>query len=105
MDDAKPLPQGLVGVLENSPYEMGEPIRNTARAIHALPFKRHGFEAENVGATATRATHAIGPTPGDKIRFAGVLVREQIFKLDNRELMNWLRTLAGHGSLPSMEGT
>jgi len=100
VSDAIPVPQRLVGVLENGPGDMREAIagRTTRRAICALPVEA-GCQRVDLGVAATRTLDAIGPTAGDKVRRASFLIRESLLKLCDGHLMDRLRALfdRGHG--------
>jgi hypothetical protein len=99
MDDAIPDAQFDVGILENGPGNVGEPIAAVA-AIRALPFEFHGLERIwPVRATAW-ADHAVRPAPRYQIGVASFLVGERRFKLSDGHLDNLLRLLPTHNGSP-----
>jgi hypothetical protein len=102
VNDFEPVAERLVGVLEDSPGDMGEPI--TVRGtLFALPMPLARFEVIDFGIAAARAMHAIWPSTGDQIGFAGFLVREGFVKLSGGHLRNGLRA-SGHGFPLSVGG-
>lgn len=89
VDDAEPLAQALVRVLEDGADENGKAVvRSGSRAVVAQPVKRHRAVRLDVGIAALRAAHAIGPALADKVAFAGVIIREHRLKLRNGHLLN-----------------
>lgn len=100
VDDAEPLPQVHIRVLEDRPGNVGEPI--TARAaIRALPFPLHGFERIDPRTAAAGAIDAIGPAMGHEVGVAGILVRKGRFPLGNGHLVDLAGLFsAGHDGSP-----
>jgi hypothetical protein len=103
MDDAIPNQQIDVGIFENGPGDVGEPIAAGA-AIRALPLEFHGLEFVRPVRAAARANDAIWPAAGDKIGVAGILIGEGCFELGDGHLRNLLRLLAAHNGSPSRRG-
>ena len=91
VDDAEPVPQRLVGVLEYSPGQVREPIGRLRRAGVALPIERARRQRRDFNRTAARTMNTIGPTVRHQIGDAGVFVGECRLKLRDRHLMD-----AGH---------
>jgi hypothetical protein len=106
MDDAKPLSEGFIRVLEDRSGDDGEPIASGAAwsAFGALPMPFAGRQIIDSRITATRAADAFGPSASLQIGFAGVLIREQFLELRDTQLMNWFWTL-GHGRSPDVQAT
>jgi hypothetical protein len=106
MNDAIPIAQRFVRVLENRPGDVGKAVGDTIPAVHTFPLESHGFEFVDVPASATRAANAVWPTARDKVRAARGLIGEQFIELGGRELVNWLGLLvAGHDALLSIESS
>src|SRR5207253_2716830 len=76
VDHAKPVPEVNLGVLEDGPGDIGEPIGAPLAAVRALPMPFAGCERVDVRAAAARAIDAIRPAMGDQVRIARFLVRE-----------------------------
>jgi len=87
MDDAEPVAQRLIRVLEDRPHEMREAVGNAFCAVHALPLERHGLEFIDVRATAAWAGDAIGPTARDEIDLASLFIRKHRLELGDAKLM------------------
>jgi hypothetical protein len=102
MGNAKPFPQGLVGILEDGPDQNGEAVA-IGRALMALPMPLAGSEIIDTGIAAAGAADAFRPAPSLQIGPASVLVREHVLELLDGELVDRLGAL-GHGNLPTMEG-
>lgn len=101
MDNAEPLPQGLIRVLEDRTGNVGKAVGDAASTIHALPFPSHGFELVNPLAATARARHTFWPAMRDKVSAAGVFVRESRFPLGEGHLMDRLGLFrAGHIGSP-----
>jgi hypothetical protein len=104
MNDAIPLAQRLVRVLENRPGDVGKTVGNTISTVHTFPLESHGFELIDMPASATRATDAIRPSARNEICATRWFIWEQFFELCGRKLVNGLGLLtAGHGALLSLE--
>jgi hypothetical protein len=105
VDDAKPLSQVYIRVLENRSGNVREPIAARA-AIRAFPFEFHGSERIDPRTAAAGTVDAIGPTMGHEIGVAGVLVREGRFPLGNGHLVDLAGLLgAGHDGSLSTRGS
>ena len=76
MDNAIPITERLIGVLENRSSDVGKSIARVWRALVALPAPRTVRVFVRVLCAATRATNAIRPPARDKISAARVFVRE-----------------------------
>jgi hypothetical protein len=105
MHDLEPLAERLVGVFEDGPGDMGEPIASIRGAGVALPLEGHRPDREDFYSATARANDAFGPSTGDQIRLACILIpgRKHGLKLGFGHLVNWLWTL-GHDGLPINEG-
>jgi hypothetical protein len=103
MHDAKPLAQRLVRVLKNGASDVREAVARTLDRLTsvALPFESHRPDRENLDVPATRTVDAIRPAARDKIRLAGILIRERRFELSDGHLVNWFRS-AGHIGVPCL---
>jgi hypothetical protein len=102
VNDAEPLPQIDVRVLENGSGDVGEPIAAVA-AIRALPFEFHGFEGIGPVRATTGANDAIGPAAGDQIGVTSIFIGEVCLKLADCHLRDLLGLSAGHASLLSSD--
>ena len=104
VDDAKPLSEGLIRVLENGPGNDGEPIagRAAGSAFGTLPMPFAGRQVIDSGIAATRAADAFWPSTDLQIGFAGIFIREELLELRDGQLMDWFRML-GHGRSPDVE--
>ena len=102
VDDAKPLTEGLIRVLENRACNDREAIALIRSASVALPLEGHRFDGENLVVSATRTADAIGPAASLKVALAGVFIWEDRLKLGRCHLGNRLRA-AGHDYSPVME--
>ncbi len=107
MGDAIPVPERLLGVLENRPAEAREPIalRGT---FTALPVKRLVARGVvQVRIAAARAMNALGPAARDQIAKTRLIVtdRKAVLKLPGGHLRDWLRTFChdGYPLNPMME--
>jgi len=105
VDDAIPVTERLVRVLENSSSNNGEPIA-IGQACLALPMEGLvGRGIIEVWIAATRATDAIRPAARNEIRATRWLIGEQFLELGGRKLMDWLWLFcSGHEALLAMEG-
>src|SRR5579871_4442352 len=88
VDDAEPLAQADIRVLENCPDQNREPISVRA-AFLALPMEGAGKNVA-VGSAATRAIDAFWPAVAREISLAGVIVGESLFPLPESHLVNSL---------------
>jgi hypothetical protein len=103
MDDLEPVAERLVGVLENGPRDMGEPIASLGSALIALPTPRLVGQLVRIGRPTTRAMDASGPTAADKIRATGVLIGEHAVELSGGKLLDWLRSAGHRNNSPSID--
>ena len=88
MNDAEPLTQGLVGVLEDRPDQDREAIADIAwRAFIATPIEVL-WMLMDIGVLATRTARAFRPSVLHQIFRAGRVIWEQALKVANRHLMN-----------------
>lgn len=99
VNDAKPVPQGLVRVLEDGPDQNGEPIAGAGSAVIALPLERHRGHGEHTHRAAAGAVNAIGPTVRHQVGGARILVRKHPLELRDRHLVN-----AGHRKNSPLNG-
>src|SRR5207248_2067192 len=92
MRDFEPVPQRLVGVLEDRPDQNGEPIA-VRGALLALPMPLAGFEFIDRRIATARANRAFRPSAGFQIPLAGILVsdRETSIKFRRTHLVDRLR--------------
>jgi hypothetical protein len=96
--DLEPLPQRLVGVLEDGPGDMREAVTGIWHAFVALPLERHRSNRKYLVISTPRATDTLWPAARYQILGASFLIRESLLKLRNRHLMNWLGALHGQSS-------
>ncbi len=87
MNDAEPLTERLVGVLEDRPDQDREAVA-ILRALCTLPVPFLVFKLINLVVFAARAVRPIRPAIQRQIRLAGVLIRELTLKICNRHLMD-----------------
>jgi hypothetical protein len=106
MDNAEPLPQGLVRVLENRSCDMGEAVISSGRrAFVAQPVPLHCAVFLDHHVTATGAGYALRPAMTGEIGATSIFVRESFFPFGDGHLMDWLGLLcAGHTGTPSLRG-
>jgi hypothetical protein len=100
VDDAKPLPQIDVRVLENRPDKMREAVSATLPTVRALPAVFQGFEGIDVRAATARAIGPIRPAASHQVTVAGFLVREGRLKLSDGHLHDLLGLFTGHDCRP-----
>ena len=82
MDDAEPLPQRLVRVLENRSCDMGEAIVGGGRrAFVAQPVPLHCAVCLDLHVATSRAGYAFRPAATSEIGATSIFVRESIFPL------------------------
>ncbi|VTZ48326.1 hypothetical protein MPC4_10276 [Methylocella tundrae] len=98
VNDAKPLAERLVGVLEDCSREVRKPIAGLWRALVALPAPRAARVLMGVLSAAARATNAVRPAARNEIGAASVFVRKHFLELGNAHLVDWL----GHRAVPSV---
>src|SRR5262252_7439846 len=80
MDDAEPLTQGLIRVLEDRADQRREPI-TLRRTVVALPPEVHRGHRTRLVVAAARATDAKGPAVRDEVSETSVLVGKGFLKL------------------------
>ena len=100
IDDLKPCLKRYVCVFKDRSDQDGEPIGRALAAFHAFPFEGHCLEFEDPLAVATRATHAIRPTPRNEVGPARIIVGKQFIKLRDGHLFGEL--WGGHRSAPDV---
>jgi hypothetical protein len=105
MNNAIPITQRLICILKNRIDQNRKPIaRRTARgALSALPMPFAGRQIIDDWITTARAVNTIRPAARLQIRLTRIFVWKHSLKLSGGKLVNWLRLLAGHGDLHSME--
>src|SRR5579883_2800470 len=100
VDDAEPLAQGLVGVLEDRPGDMREAVA-LGGALVALPVPGAAFQLIDLLRAAAGATDPYGPAVPYQIGAAGILIGKRRLPLGDRHLVDTLLGL-GHGPSPSI---
>jgi len=105
MDHAEPLPERFVGVLENGPRNMGEPIVGARRgASVAKPVPSHRAMFFNRQIAATGAVNRVHPTMRHQVSAAGIFVRECFFPFGDGHLGDLLGLFgAAHVGSPVYE--
>ena len=88
MDDAKPLAQRFICVLEDRPSDHGEAVGRAFAAVHALPLEWHRLELVDLHGAAAGAADATRPAVRGEVGFAGVVIREHRLKLADGHLVN-----------------
>jgi len=96
VDDAEPLPQINIRVLEDRPHEVRKPIGAPLAAVGAFPAVLHGLEGIDARRATARAIGAIRPALGDQVTVAGILVGEGRLKLSDGHLHDLLGLFPGH---------
>src|SRR5579863_3772597 len=91
VDDAEPLAQRLVGVLEDGVHQHREPISAALSAIRAFPMEWPVGQSVNPIRTAARAAYAVRPAAIGEIRFASVIGGEEFFPLRHCQLLGEAR--------------
>jgi hypothetical protein len=106
MDHAEPLPQRLIGVLEDRPGDMGEAVVSGGRrAFVAQPIPLHCAVPLDLHVATTRASHAFWPTAPGEIGATSIFVGESFFPSGDGHLVDWLELLcAGHIGLSFSAG-
>lgn len=89
VDDAEPLTERFIRVLEDRANQYREPVSSPGSAGIALPMKwpRVGFD---FGIAATRANDKLRPAVFGEIEFAGVIIREHDLEVPDRHVMDAL---------------
>jgi len=104
VDDAIPIAQRLIGVLENGAGDDREPI-TVWSALFALPMPFTSFKIIDLWIAAARTINAIWPAPGVQVSLASILIGEHGLELGGGQLHDLRRLFgSGHGFLPAMEG-
>ena len=101
MDDAIPIAERLVGVLEYCSGNMRKAIASVGSALIALPTPWPVRQFMRVLRTAAWAPDTIRPAAPDEICATRIFVREHPFELGGRELMDWFGLFACHDAFPS----
>ncbi len=101
VSDLEPVAERLVGVLEDRPGNMTEPIA-VRGALFALPVPPARPQVIDLGIAAPGTMHTIGPPTGNQIGFAGFFVREGRVELSGGHLRDGFGTFC-HGSTPWIE--
>jgi hypothetical protein len=105
MDDAEPLPQRFVCILENRPGHMRKAVVSGARgALIAQPVPWHCAVPFDLHVATPRAGYAFRPTAAGEIGATSVFVGESFFPLGDGHLVDWLGLFgAGHIDSPSQQ--
>jgi hypothetical protein len=105
VDNAEPLSQGLVRVLENRSCDMGEAVISSGRrAFVAQPIPMHCAVFLDLHIATPRAGYAFRPAPTSEIGATSIFVRESLFPLRDGHLVNWLGLFrAGHIGYSSLD--
>ncbi len=91
MDDAEPITERLIRVLEYRSGDMREAVVGfRGRAFVAEPIPRHLAVRLHLHVAATGTGDALGPAMSDEIGATGVFVRERLFPLGEGHLMDRL---------------
>jgi hypothetical protein len=100
VNDAEPLPQGFIRVLEDGPGDDREPIslRATGGALGALPVEARRQRID-LGIAAAGTMDPFRPTPDFQVGLAGFLVGEHGLELGDGHLMDGLGAAHGVSSL------
>jgi hypothetical protein len=107
VNDAIPVFQRLVCVLEDCAGQVREAVASVWRALVALPMPRIALQFWRHDRAATRATDAFGPSASYQIANAIVLRLKKRVELRCGQLMDGLRfrlLLAGHDGSPRLIG-
>ena len=102
VNDAEPLAQGLVRVLEERAGGDREAMTPVRRAGIALPFEGHGGDRIDHDGAAAWTMHCIGPTMLGQISLAGFLARERLLPLREGHLVNAFAGLGYDGYLSAL---
>ena len=105
VNDAKPVPQRLVGVLENGPGDHRKAVVRAGRRTGvAQPSHFNGPVGLHSVVSAAGATDANRPAMGHQIGLASRLIRESLFPLGNGHLVDALFGLGHVGYSLTLEG-
>jgi hypothetical protein len=99
VDDAEPLAERLVCILENGPRDMGEPVAGLRGALVALPRPGAVRQLVRIERPTTRTSHPIGPAALYEVSAASFLIGKHSLKFADGHLMDGLRLLAGHRTI------
>jgi hypothetical protein len=86
MNDAKPSPETDVRVFEDRSDQDRKAITASGRALRALPMEGPVSDGIDLFVATAGAGSALGPSPRDQIRLAGVVSLEQRLELRNGHL-------------------
>ena len=86
VNDAEPLAERLVRVLENGPRDMGEPIAGFRSALIALQGPGAIRQLVRINRTTARAGDAIGPAALYEVSAASFLIGEHPLKFGDAHL-------------------
>lgn len=101
MDNAEPVAERLVCILENGADQDGKAVRGIGGgASHALPVESHGAMLFDGHIATAGAANANGPAVLDQIFPTGILMREHGLELRYRQLVDPLLYFLGHGEVP-----
>jgi hypothetical protein len=101
VDDAIPVTEWLVCVLEYCSGNVRKAIAGIGGALIALPAPWAIRQFMRVLCAAARASNPIWPTATNEICATGIFVLEHPFELRDRKLMDWFGLLACHKAFPS----
>jgi hypothetical protein len=102
VNNAEPIFERLIRVLENCARNVRETIAGLRRAFVALPVPRIALQfCDTLSATA-RASNALRPSLADQIGAASLFVREMSVELGGGKLVN--RLAGSHWSSPPVVG-
>lgn len=102
MDDAEPIAERLICVLEDCPDEDREAV-SLRGTLMALPMEFIGQRIDLCIATA-RAPDALAPAVHAEISCTGPFVRERFFPVRKGHLVNALQVVFGHSRGPVQSG-
>lgn len=98
VDDAKPVFEGLIRVLEDRPGDVREAIGRFLGALVALPMPRVTLQLSRLYSATARAMDAFRPTLTDQIGATGFLIRERLIELCGGQLVDVFP--GSHGRVP-----
>jgi hypothetical protein len=85
INDLEPRFETNIRVLKDGPDQQREAIAALFDALGALPVEGAVTDRMNIFIVASRATDAFWPAARDKVLLTGVIGREQLFKLRDRQ--------------------
>lgn len=103
VQNAKPVAERLVGILENRAADMTETVGRRNATLIALPMPRHRAVLADVRSAATGTFDAIRPAVADKVGATRILGGERLFPLTYGHLMNVLTSHIGPHSMMEAE--